>query len=298
VVEPVGASVGEPDRHWSRLFLHPAVRRGVLVGLPVLSVLSVVFVVLWLLERGGTARLSVGAGTLVLLFLLGVLVGGIGILSAMRLFEARAGLARRARYLAQAKERVGARREPEVTRVDRATKREVEAILLVDLVQSTELIGKHGDVFFRDLLRRIETAFIPVAREAGSRFVDGHGDGLLFCFGEPARALAALREMYARIPAINRVMPAGVEAAFRASLHVGEIIVDKHGNRTGLAVLKTVRLASAMESLRGRGAGRNSLVASEEAVQALGAAGATVTALGEVALRGFPGTHTVYQVDV
>ena len=293
-----GDSVGERTARLYRFLLRPGVRRGVLVGLVVLSLASLIFVALLLLRSGATAGLSAGAGTGVLLFLLGVLVGGIGILSALRLLKTRVGLARRARYLAQARERLEAAREPEVTRVDATKRRGMEAILLVDLVQSTELIAKHGDVVFRDLLRRIEGAFIPIARDSESLFVDGQGDGLLFCFERPQQALEALRGMYARIPAINKVVPPGVEVAFRASLHVGETIVDRQGNRSGLAVLKTVRLASAMESLRGRGAGRNSLVVSAESVEPLVAAGVAVTPLGEVALRGFPGTHAVYQVEV
>jgi hypothetical protein len=53
-----------------------------------------------------------------------------------------------------------------------------------------------------------------------------------------------------------------------------------------------------MEMLRGRGAGRNSLVISEEALAALAPAEASARLLGNVALRGFPGTHPVYQVEV
>ncbi len=262
--------------------------------------MAFVLIALRLLPGRVTSGLPTGTG--VLLFLLGVLVGGIGILSALRLLDARAGLAglaRRARYIAQARERQEASREPaRAAETDASPTRGVEAILLVDLIQSTELIAKHGDVLFRDLLRRIEAAFIPVARECGTLHVDGHGDGLLFCFERSEQALAALRGMYARVSAINRVMPPGVEVAFRGSLHVGETIIDRRRNRTGLAVLKTVRLGSAMESLHGRGAGRNSLVVSAEALPPLVAAGAAAIALGEVTLRGFPGTHAVYQVEV
>jgi hypothetical protein len=53
-----------------------------------------------------------------------------------------------------------------------------------------------------------------------------------------------------------------------------------------------------MESLQGRGAGRNSLVVSEEARAALEAAGIATKLLGQVPLRGFPGTHPVYQIDI
>jgi hypothetical protein len=104
--------------------------------------------------------------------------------------------------------------------------------------------------------------------------------------------------MYARLPGVNQAMPPGVDVAFRASVHVGPTFADTRGNRTGLAVLKTVRLGGAMEMLHGRGAGRNSLVISEEALAALGAAGVSATLLGNVALRGFPGTHPVYRVEV
>jgi class 3 adenylate cyclase len=172
----------------------------------------------------------------------------------------------------------------------------VEAILVLDLVQSTELIRERGDVFFRDLLRRLETAFIPIARKHRNRSVDGHGDGFLFSFGRALDALAALREMYGRLPAINKA--SGVNIAFRASLHVGPTFTDTRGNRSGLTVLKTVRLGGVMESLQGRGAGRNSLVVSEEAQAVLEKAGIATKLLGQVPLRGFPGTHAVYEIDI
>jgi class 3 adenylate cyclase len=53
-----------------------------------------------------------------------------------------------------------------------------------------------------------------------------------------------------------------------------------------------------METLFGRGGGRNSVVVSEEAHEALQAAGVRLTPLGPVPLRGFPGTHQVYQVEL
>jgi class 3 adenylate cyclase len=221
-------------------------------------------------------------------------------LSLLRRLEARVGRARAARYRAQARERQEADRErAEATaRAEAERPAPAEAILVLDLVQSTELIRERGDAFFRDLLRRIETAFIPVAREHGTRSVDGHGDGFLFCFGGAQQALEAVREMYARLPNINLAMPPGVEIAFRATLHVGPTFADTRGNRTGLAVLKTVRLGSVMEVLHGRGAGKNSLVISEEALAALGPAGTQAVLLGNIALRGFPGTVPVYQIDV
>jgi class 3 adenylate cyclase len=225
-----------------------------------------------------------------------VLVGMVLVVGVRRL-ETRA---RARRYRAWLREREEVQREQSLATARVAAERvdTPEAVLVLDLVQSTELIREQGDAFFRDLLRRIETAFIPVARSHGSRAVDGHGDGFLFCFDRAEPALDAVRAMYARLPTINAALPSGVEIAFRASLHLGPTFADTRGNRAGLAVLKTVRLGSVMEALHGRGAGRNSLVISEEALASLGPAAGPAKLLGNVPLRGFPGTHAVYQLEI
>jgi class 3 adenylate cyclase len=250
----------------------------------------------WLPDPGSGS--PTGPGAVRELVILGgaVLVGMVLVIGVRRL-ETRA---RARRYRAWLRERDEAQREQAqaTARAEAERPDAPETVLVVDLIQSTELIRERGDAFFRDLLRRIETAFIPVARSHGSRAVDGHGDGFLFCFERAEQALEAVRAMYARLPAINGAMPSGVEIAFRASLHLGPTFADTRGNRTGLAVLKTVRLSSVMESLRGRGAGRNSLVISEEALAALGPAAGPAKLLGNLPLRGFPGTHAVYQLDV
>jgi class 3 adenylate cyclase len=233
--------------------------------------------------------------------LLGMLIIGMATLAGLRRWEAHIGRVRAARYKAWAREREEALEQAREQARPRAepTRGDVpEAVLVVDLIQSTELIRDQGDEFFRDLLRRIETAFIPVARAHGTRAVNGHGDGFLFCFERADQALEAVREMYTRLPVLNQAVTPGAEVAFRASLHMGTTFPDTRGNRTGLAVLKTVRLGSVMETLHGRGAGRNCLVVSEEALAALGARGASSKLLGRVSLRGFPGTHAVYQLDV
>jgi len=232
-----------------------------------------------------------------LILILGALVGGMGVLTGVRRWERQA---REARYKARARVRHEVDRERAETQARTEAERPsgAEAILVLDLIQSTELIREQGDEFFRDLLRRLETAFIPIARQHRTRGVDGHGDGFLFCFDRADQALEALREMYGRLPALNEALPPGADVAFRATLHVGPTFTDTRGNRSGLTVLKTVRLGSVMETLQGRGAGRNSLVISEEARDALQAAGISATLLGHVALRGFPGTHPVYQTDI
>jgi class 3 adenylate cyclase len=232
-----------------------------------------------------------------LAILLGMLLTGVVTLAGLRRWEAQIGRARAARYKAWAREREEAREQAR-SRVEPSRGDIPEAVLVLDLIQSTELIREQGDEFFRDLLRRIETAFIPVARAHGTRAVDGHGDGFLFCFERADQALEAVRGMYARLPTLNQASPPGGEVAFRASLHVGTTFGDTRGNRTGLAVLKAVRLGSVMETLHGRGAGRNSLVVSEEALAALGPTGESAKLLGKVALRGFPGPHAVYQLEV
>jgi len=278
-----------------------ALRWLAVVGVVLLSLLALGWVAARLVPGWVPAQRLIGIEILDsvsdLVLILGVLVAGVGVLTGLRRWERQA---REARYKAGARVRHEADRERAESQARAEAERPsgAEAILVLDLIQSTELIREQGDEFFRDLLRRIETAFIPIARQHRTRGVDGHGDGFLFCFDRADQALEALREMYGRLPALNQAMPPGVEVAFRATLHVGPTFTDTRGNRTGLAVLKTVRLGSVMETLQGRGAGRNSLVISEEARDALQAAGISATLLGHVALRGFPGTHPVYQTDI
>lgn len=276
-------------------------------ALTMLTVLLVCLVgLLWVLVRlipawvppANRVMLRTGIGPVAeLVILLAGLVVAMVSLACLRRWETQIGRARAERYRAWARERDEAREQARARAEPEGGERP-DAVLVLDLVQSTELIRERGDEFFRDLLRRIETAFIPVAREYGTRAVDGHGDGFLFCFERADQALAAVRAMYARLPGLNQALPPGADVAFRASLHVGPTFSDTRGNRTGLAVLKAVRQGSVMEMLHGRGAGRNSLVISEEARGALGPAGASARLLGQVALRGFPGTHAVYEVDV
>jgi class 3 adenylate cyclase len=295
-----GASADTPTSRWPIVLLS-LLRWLAVTGVVLVSLAGLGWVALQLIPAGAWPRPHTPVGqvaefmTILLALLMGVLT-----LSVLRRLEARVGRARAARYRARARERQEADRErAEATaRADAERPAAAEAILVLDLVQSTELIRERGDAFFRDLLRRIETAFIPVARQHGTRSVDGHGDGFLFCFDRAEQALDAVRGMYARLPTINVAMPPGVEIAFRATLHVGPTFADTRGNRTGLAVLKTVRLGSAMETLHGRGAGKNSLVISEEALAALGPGGTQAVLLGNVALRGFPGAVPVFQIDV
>lgn len=300
-----GASPEVPAPALPAVGLVPALRTLALAAAAGASLLALAFAGFLLLRGAATdpvrravAVVPGGLGpTGVLVVLLAILVAVLGVLSALRHAEMRLGEARRARYREWARQRQEAERAA-APRAAVAREGGVEAILVVDLVQSTELISQHGDEVFRDVLRRMEQTFIPIANTCGSRSVAGHGDGLLFCFDRAEHALEAVRGMYARIAEINRDLPAGAEAAFRASLHVGETVADARGSRAGLAVVKAVRLGSVMEHQYGRGGGRNTLVVSVEALSALTPAGVAATPLGEVQLRGLPGRHDVYEVQI
>ncbi len=233
------------------------------------------------------------------LLLVGGSLGGLLGLALLARVERRGAETRRARFLTRGQGEPGGRGTGTPARAETPrTRAPVEAILIVDLVQSTELLVSHGDQVFRELLRRVQALFIPIARRWGSRAVDGHGDGLLFCFDRAEPAYEAVRAMFARIPQLAAGLPPGAEPAFRASLHVGATFVDAHGQRSGVAVLRAIRLGGVMETLYGRGGGRNTLVVSAEALPALQAMGVSARLLGEFELRGFPGTYPVYQVDL
>lgn len=107
-------------------------------------------------------------------------------------------------------------------------------ILFVDIVDSTAMLERLGDIAWRDLLgQHHETIQLELDRHRG-REVDRAGDGLLALFDGPARAVECAAAIARRARAI------GLEV--RAGLHTGEVELIPGGVR-GVAVHVASRIA-------------------------------------------------------
>lgn len=183
-----------------------------------------------------------------------------------------------------------------------------EALLVIDLVKSSDLVSRFGNSFFFNLKQRMEQLVTPVAARHSVTYSENTGDGFLFCFPSVAHAAGAAKEIFQTLPLLNQNLPEGAEAALRAAVNFGEVITGRSdGNRTGSAVHKTFRLqgvgpANVTEAEGGvprdQVPVKNCVFISEEATAGVAKLPEfRYRFLGLTELKGLPGLHRVYQLE-
>jgi len=181
-----------------------------------------------------------------------------------------------------------------------------EAIVVIDLVKSTDLVARFGNAFLFALKQRLEELVSPISARQNASYSHGTGDGYLICFPSVTQAVGALQEIFRALPSMNKDLPEGAEAALRGAVNFGEVIIGRDNDRTGSAVHKTFRLQSlgAANLIEAEGGVRreefpdkNYIVVSEEATPGVAKTpGLQCRFLGLCELKGFPGLHRVYQL--
>ena len=113
--------------------------------------------------------------------------------------------------------------------------RVLATVLFTDLVGSTELIRERGDLAWRDLVERHNTAVrLELGRFRGTE-IDTAGDGFFATFDGPARAIRCA------VAIVNALTGLGLKV--RAGLHTGECEF-MNGRPTGIAVHTGARIAA------------------------------------------------------
>ncbi len=121
------------------------------------------------------------------------------------------------------------------TRVSADPTRVLATVLFTDIVESTQLAVRLGDLEWTGLLERHNRVVREQLTVHRGREIDTAGDGFLATFDGPARAIAAARAI------CEQVKRLGIEV--RAGVHTGEVeLVD--GGIAGLAVHIGARIAS------------------------------------------------------
>jgi class 3 adenylate cyclase len=182
-----------------------------------------------------------------------------------------------------------------------------EALVVIDVVNSTGLVTRFGNALLATLKERLERVVTPICQRHAVTYTKGTGDGYLVTFASTAQGMGALREVFAAISTMNEGLPEGAELALRAAMNFGEVIVERDSDRTGGAVHKTFRLQSvgAGELIEADGGIKrdafplkNYIIVSEEAASGLKRVpGVQCQFLGLCELKGFPGLHRVYQLQ-
>jgi twitching motility protein PilT len=182
----------------------------------------------------------------------------------------------------------------------RAAGARMEAILVIEVVGMTDLLVSHGDATFQKFSKRIESQLGKLAREYRARAVEPHLDAFLMTFPNVDWAVMTLRSIFNRLSEFNELSE--MEVAFRGALHYGSTWVDPHSNRVGAAVHKAFRVCAAVGTPDVWGPVRpkdkNVVVATEETKEALLPYHVRVRQLAAIPLKGFDGTHMIYELAI
>jgi len=180
-----------------------------------------------------------------------------------------------------------------------------EAVLVVDLVDSTHLATHYGDVIAMNARNAIKERTLAAAEPHGLTFAEDTGDGYFMTFpsvsGAVQTAVALLRDLRDRPPNLSPGPP--LEA--RVGISYGQILLDTRASRHGAAINKAFRIEGLSrdsfaqlegESALGKIPDRNRIFLDEEAAQEVRSAHIPLRPIGFCRLKGFSGLHRVFEV--
>ncbi len=110
--------------------------------------------------------------------------------------------------------------------MERKVERRLSAVLAVDVVGYSRLMGRDEAGTLRRLKSYRREAVDPALKRHGGRLVKLIGDGALVEFPSVSEGLAAAVEAQGAIAALNDRVPEDERLVFRAGLHLGDIILD------------------------------------------------------------------------
>jgi class 3 adenylate cyclase len=154
------------------------------------------------------------------------------------------------------------------------------ALVITDMVRSTEHLARLGDVRWSELLSQHEAIVEREVGAAGGRVVEDRGDGFLIEFDSSGQAVSCAEQLC--------VAAAGLGVELRAGVHTGEC--ELLGKRlAGLAIHIAARVADL--------AGPSEVLVSSAVRDDLASAKGLLLERGTHELRGVPGTWTVYALE-
>jgi class 3 adenylate cyclase len=159
------------------------------------------------------------------------------------------------------------------------TERVMATVLFTDLVASTELAEKVGDVEWRHLLQFHDDTASRCVRETGGRLVKTTGDGILATFESPGRAIRCASMLGRGLSRRGMSM--------RAGIHTGEIEI-RNDDVGGIAVHVASRVMSA--------AGPGEILVSRTVRELVVGSEFTLNDRGEHTLKGIEGEWRLFAV--
>jgi len=181
----------------------------------------------------------------------------------------------------------------------------VEAVLVVDLVDSTWLATHHGEDLAMRARNVLERRALAAANPQGVTFIENTGDGCMMAFPSVLAATRAAGKLLRGLRDRPPEMAPGPPLEVRAAVTYGQILLDARGSRHGAAINEAFRLMSvpsdAFVTVEGEERlsnipDRNRVFLDEDAANELGSAGVPIVQVGVCRLKGFSGFHRVYEL--
>jgi len=181
----------------------------------------------------------------------------------------------------------------------------VEAVLVVDLVNSTWLATHHGEDLAMRARNVLERRALAAANPKGVTFVENTGDGCMMTFPSVLAAAEAASKLLRGLRDRPPEMAPGPPLEVRAAVTYGQILLDSRGSRHGAAINEAFRLMSvpsdAFLVVEGEERlteipDRNRVFLNEDAANELGSARGPIRQVGVCRLKGFSGFHRVYEL--
>ena len=181
----------------------------------------------------------------------------------------------------------------------------IEAVLAVDLVNSTWLATHHGEELAMRARNLLERRALEAADAQGVTFVENTGDGSMMTFASVASAAHAASTLLRGLRDRPPEMAPGPPLEVRAAVSYGQILLDSRGSRHGAAINEAFRLMSVPgdafvvvegEERLSEIPERNRVFLDEDAANELGAANIPIRQVGVCRLKGFSGFHRVYEL--
>ncbi len=178
-----------------------------------------------------------------------------------------------------------------------------EAVLVVDLVNSTYMATHYGEGFAMRARNTLKDRTMEVAEAHGLIFSENTGDGYFMTFPSVLGAVRTAVELLKGLRDRPPDMSPGPPLKVRAGISYGEILIDDRGARHGTTINKAFRLEglSPESFVQKEGDGevrdRNRILLAEEAEQELRLPDITLRSVGFCTLKGFSGLHRVFEMQ-
>ncbi len=179
-----------------------------------------------------------------------------------------------------------------------------EAILVLDLCNSTDIVNRYGDNFAFGLLQKLTDMISPIAQREQCCFTKGTGDGFLMTFPKAENSVRFAKEVFVELAKYNAQVDEMSQINIRFAINLGEAKVDENGDRLGLSVNMTFRIEGVKpDSLIPIEGGMNAedmpmdnriLITETIYKEMQGAGEHTISLIGLFELKGITGLHRVY----